>query len=457
MSDQLKALDAWTLARVASGYQFEDLPYGLSPRIESLARQALAINFKDREYLLKRNLTSKESQDVFSVDTESAQPLPATDEDQLWVIVPARDLKYGTPIEWLIPGEIMKQGLTIIYGESGAGKSFIGLDYALQVAQKLNAVYIPTEGEAGYAKRVAAWCQHHNAKEGKLFFIFGSISLFDRDLFEKLLIDLSTIKPQLIIVDTLAMALAGGDENSTRDMGVLLRSCRRIIRALGSSVVLVHHVNKGGIVERGSGALRGNADIMIKVSPADDLVLVECAKTKDEKPFESRYISLIPVMTEQGESLVPVPAENDLRVKSWLSVAQVKLLDVLALAVNRDGVTVRDLESQTGVTLSTCVRTLSNLMQKELVHKPYGSYAITEKGLQAIGKADPVDPQSDPQKHQNLADDPSDPLDPHIKAKNGSRSTGISGSRGSADQSGSLFDLETVATKPANQYKYEVR
>lgn len=460
----LSALEAWILARITNGYELQDLPYGLSNRIEALARQMLSINYKDREFLLKRNLSSKEAQDVFAVDTESTQPLPPTDSDELWTIIPARDLKHLPPMRWIIPGEIMEEGLTVIYGESGAGKSFIGLDYALRVAQNQQAVYIPTEGEAGYAKRVAAWCQHHHATEGKLFFIFGGISLYDQALFEKLLTDLARLKPKLVIVDTLAMALAGGDENSTRDMGILLRACRRIIRALGASVALVHHVNKGGIVERGSGALRGNADIMIKVSPADDQVLVECAKTKDEKPFDSRYMFLLPVQTDEGESLVPVPAEQVKRDTSILSHTQVKLLDALALEVNRDGVTVRDLETQTGVSLATVVRTLSNLMHKELVHKPFGSYAITEAGLKAIGKVDPSDPPSDPslihQNQQNLADDPLDPPDPSISTKNAdpsaaknSGSSGSSlndvdqaGSSGSTDQPG-LFPEGAVARK----------
>ncbi len=161
--------------------------------------------------------------------------LPA---ERSWSIVAAKDLKNLPPLKWIIPGEIPEQALVVIFGESGAGKSFVGLDYALRVAQDRTVVYIPTEGEWGYAKRVAAWCAHHHKEEGNLLFIFGAISFFDREAFELLMADLTAIRPTLLIVDTLAMAMAGGDENSSRDMGIILKACRRIQRTLNTTVMM---------------------------------------------------------------------------------------------------------------------------------------------------------------------------------------------------------------------------
>src|SRR5690606_22901490 len=122
-----------------------------------------------------------------------------------------------------------------------------------------------------------------------LNFLLGSFTLLEREILGLLIADLQPISPILIVVDTLAMAMAGGDENSQRDMGILLRSCRALTYNLSASVLLVHHLGKTGVRERGSSALRGNADTMIQVNPADDVISVECSKTKDEKPFETRY------------------------------------------------------------------------------------------------------------------------------------------------------------------------
>lgn len=374
-----------------------------------------------------------------------------------WKIIAASELKNLPPVKWIIPGEIPEQSLVVIYGESGAGKSFVGLDYALRVAQEHTVVYIPTEGEWGYRKRVAAWCQHHHQAEGKLFFIMGSITFFERMLFDLLMEDLANLKPYMLVVDTLAMAMTGGDENSARDMGIILKACRRIQHTVGATVVLIHHVGKTGVSERGSTALRGNADTMIRVSPIDDLIMVECSKTKDEKPFEQRYLKLLPVtVTGVGESMVPILAAKVIRQESDpLTTNQRKILEALALEANSDGIPVRDLQEFTGLSLGAIMRALSTLLNFGLVHKPDRSYAITDKGRTAITpKIDPVDPQIDPLDPKLIRSvfpvDPVDPHDPHIfcesdhDQKTTCGSTGSTGSTGSSGSNGSgktLFEV----------------
>jgi archaellum biogenesis ATPase FlaH len=438
------------------------LPSGLSPRVDSLAKQLLVLSYTNRDLVLRKELTAKEVNAVKVVDTESPQPPPPLPEYEAFTIIHARDLKYLPPLTWLVPGEIVEGGLCVLYGESGAGKSFVSLDYALRVAQTSAVIYIPTEGEAGYRKRVAAWCHHHQKSEGNLQFIFGSASLFDRATFDELLDTLQQMQPKLVIIDTLAMAMAGGDENSARDMGIVMRNCRAINHRLKAAVLLVHHVNKAGVVERGSGALRGNADTMIKVSPADDLILVECAKTKDEKPFEPRYLFLRPVdVPDIGESLVPVPSAQYKADDTLLTPNQRKLLEALALETHRDGATTRDLEILTGVSAGVISRILSNLMKKSLVHKPFGSYAITEQGLKALGKSPVI--QSDPTViHNGSADDSRDSRDSRKislfrKQKPRESSESTESSRGTVNQDESqpldmqLFDL---ATRRKSHYDY---
>jgi len=399
----LSKLDLWTLARLVAGYTFKEdaFPFHLHPQAETLARQLNVINYKDRELVLSRNLTAKEAQAVRAYNFDQEQP-PPPDSDRDWTIMPARELKNLPPLLWLVPGEIAERGVTVLYGESGAGKSFIGLDYALLLAQRLRVVYVPTEGEAGYRKRVAAWCEHHHKSEGDLWFMFGSVSLFENDVFAEMMTDWQKLKPALVVIDTLAMAMTGADENSSGHMGTVMKHCRKINRTLGAAVLLVHHTGKAGVTERGSGALRGNSDVMIKVSPSDDLVLVECTKTKDEAPFQSRYIYLRPI----AESLVPVPGDKLVRsIDDALTPNQRKMLDALSLEVNRDGISMRDLADMVSLSIGTTQRTLSNLLQKEMIHKPHGSYAITGQGLKAIGKSESGESVKHKSESHSLADE----------------------------------------------------
>jgi len=132
------------------------------------------------------------------------------------------------------------------------------------------------------------------------------------------------------------------------------------------------------------------------------LVLVECTKTKDEAPFQSRYIYLRPI----AESLVPVPGDKLVRsIDDALTPNQRKMLDALSLEVNRDGISMRDLADMVSLSIGTTQRTLSNLLQKEMIHKPHGSYAITGQGLKAIGKSESGESVKHKSESHSLADE----------------------------------------------------
>jgi archaellum biogenesis ATPase FlaH len=427
--------EAWMLARTAAGYFPEPAHLRTcSAPTGALVEFLMSINPKERHLSLMQNLDKHAAQQLAEVDADGLPPLPG---ERQYDIVPARDLDKLPPVQWLIDKEIPERGLTVLFGESGVGKSFVALDYALRVAQQHSVIYIPTEGEAGYLKRVKAWCKFHHKSEGKLNFLFGFFSLLDRELLERLVLDLAYIKPKMIVVDTLAIAMAGGDENSTRDMSVVTSSSRHLSRMTGTAVVLVHHIGRNNSHERGSTALRGNADTMIRVNPADDLISIECSKTKDEAPFETRFMKLINVDIDgTGSSLVPIAATQVIRTADDpLTGNQYKLLEALSLEANRDGCTIRELGEFCGIPYTTAVRTLSNLLKFGYVDKPRGSYAITNHGRIKIG-LDPLDPPkttSDPPLDPpNLADDPLDPRKSQKIFNLSKKSGGSSGSSGSS-------------------------
>lgn len=376
-------LDKWVVARLVAGYDFSKLPDGLSTRCQTLATSLMQINPKDRNFLLQRNCTASEYRAVNAVDCESPQP-KAKQQQVPFRVIHARDLKNLPPLRWIIQGEIPESSLCVIFGESGAGKSFVSIDYALRVAQSRRVVYIPTEGELGYRKRVEAWCKHNRLPEGDLHFIIGAINLYDKRAFQPLMETVNDLKPALVVIDTLAAASAGADENSSRDMGLILRSCRDIILGSDATVMLIHHVGKAGASERGSSALRGNADVMIRVSPADDVVLIECSKTKDEAAFEPRFVNLLPVaLSDNEQSLVVTPAAKVIQSDS-LTPNQRKILEIMVLEANRDGITLRDIAETTSISIGSVQRALSNMMRNGYIEK-HGNYKVLGKGLIAMG------------------------------------------------------------------------
>lgn len=312
-----------------------------------------------------------------------------------WVIVKAKDLKFLPKVTWLVTGEIPEKGLTVIYGPSGIGKSFLALDYALKIAQVHTVVYVAAEGQSGYEQRIAAWCQHNRQTEDNLYICLGSPNLMEDDDLETFIAEVVSLSPALVIVDTLAMAMIGGDENSARDMGRIIQSARSIQLDADCAVVFVHHTNKGGVIERGSSALRGASDVMIRVSGDDDLVVVEAAKVKDAAPFETRYMKLLPVQLEDGESRVMIPAEKLIQQPGDpLTRNQRKVLESMSLEVFEDGASFSDLAEMTEIGRGAVQRVLSALARLGYVERSKAgeSYKVSAAGrAAATGQTDSAD------------------------------------------------------------------
>ncbi len=101
----------------------------------------------------------------------------------------------------------------------------------------------------------------------------------------------------VLIIDTLHTATVAADENSAQHMGKVLHSCRLAANNLGCAVILVHHTNKSGSIERGSSALRGAMDFMIKIEKPSETAthaVMSCEKLKDGEEWKSQSFSLQP-------------------------------------------------------------------------------------------------------------------------------------------------------------------
>lgn len=310
-----------------------------------------------------------------------------------WYIIPASDLKNLPPIEWIVEGEIPARGITVLFGPSGSGKSFIALDYALRVAQTDPVLYMVGEGEYGYQQRVAAWTKHHNLTEGKLYMVIGAVQFLEDNDFTAFQDAVSAIRPRLVIVDTLARSMIGSDENSTRDMGMFMQACEDIKRRQDTAIMLVHHTNKGGQLERGSSALRGASDSMIKVFAQDDLITIESAKTKDSKPFSTRYMQIVPVeVTLHGqavESAVMIEADKVFQGPSDpLTQHQEKVLRCLSNEMF--GASRQEIADMTAIPYFSLQRILNRLKTLKFVDQSAKTepYAITDEGRDRLALID---------------------------------------------------------------------
>lgn len=249
-----------------------------------------------------------------------------------WLIHADEFSHQSNPISWLIKGWVQEQALMMVHGPSGGGKTFIVLDWCLNIASLSNnwfgqkvkngsIVYLAGEGHHGLRARLAAWKQHNNVKKLNMWLSKEGCDLNTAEGYQRVVSNLRllNILPKMIVVDTLHRFL-NGDENSSQDTKTMLDACAKLIEEFKCSVLLVHHT---GINEesqhraRGSSAWRGALDIEISVVPSKDGGPIEIIqrKSKDAELQQSLYCNLITILIngwldEDGESVKSAVVEQ---------------------------------------------------------------------------------------------------------------------------------------------------
>ncbi len=379
--------DAWFVRRILAGKPdpLEGAPISswLAPFL-----QRVDIHHKAGQELLFAVIGSDGWEKIKQQDPNTSEPRFTSSQasDSKWHLYHASELDQLPSVTWLIEPEIPSKTLIVLFGASGVGKSFKSLDYAIRIAQSIPVVYVAAEGESGYRDRTRAWIQHFRQKPGALYFVFGAVKMLDRAIVDSFIEAMRPIAPGLIILDTLALCMVGGDENSARDMGLFIEACERIKQQLGTAVLVVHHTGKNGTSERGSSALRGAADSMIELSSDEGFITVSCSKAKDWEPFPKQYLRLLPVQLEADRSsCVLIPMEKVIELKGQpLSENEKLLMTTLKLETFLlPGARVTQLVNVTGISERSIHRIVSKLIRFGYVEqaKRGEPYKLTEEGF----------------------------------------------------------------------------
>jgi AAA domain len=246
----------------------------------------------------------------------------------------------------LIKGLLDCAAMSVVYGESNCGKTFLALHMSLHVALGLAlwgrkvlkgaVIYVAAEGGLGIKERLDAFAKRHLTEEGVLHLeeipfavVPTAIDLCALDADAETLIrriwetfpkDEYPDGVALVVIDTLSRAMAGYNENSSEDMTAFIRNCDRIRQALGCHVLIVHHVGKVVTAgARGHSALRAATDTEIEVVKGNGEAIGMAKVTKqrdrmggDEVCFKLEQVELCE--DEDGEmatSCVVVDPEPD--------------------------------------------------------------------------------------------------------------------------------------------------
>lgn len=218
-------------------------------------------------------------------------------------------------LKWLVKGFLPKAMLGVLFGESGAGKSFATLDMCAAISRGLETwnghrvtagrvLYVVAEGVSGFRQRIKAYNHQHAIQKIGMDIIYDvTPNLMDVAQVTDLIKEVCEREPyDLIVMDTFAQVTAGANENSGEDVGQALAQCKRLAQRSGAMVLLVHHSGKDASKgSRGHSSIKASCDVELQVERGKDTRSITTSKMKDGQEGISYIFNLHTVVLGQDE------------------------------------------------------------------------------------------------------------------------------------------------------------
>jgi hypothetical protein len=232
----------------------------------------------------------------------------------------------ATPPRWLVKGLLLEGSLAFLFGRWGTGKTTVAIELCVAIARELPwhgrktrgglVVYISCESPHGVRLRLSAQLKEQGITiddlHGNFLEIAARPHLLKPDDVQALIAELQALGPvALIVVDTLARAMAGTEENSAKDAGILVGNCQTISEKTGACVLLLHHTGKDASRGmRGSSNLPASADTEIELerpSETDNVRIAKLGKQRDAPDYcDLFHYELVAVTLGQDEDGDPI-------------------------------------------------------------------------------------------------------------------------------------------------------
>ncbi|WP_386683000.1 helicase RepA family protein [Loktanella sp. R86503] len=261
--------------------------------------------------------------------------------------------------KWLDRGSF-----SVVYGDSNVGKTFFALDLSMHIAAGQNwhghrvpgneeyagpVVYVAGEGGGGINNRIDAIRQakphlmEHTEQNGDFLLLPTALDLCgDGDAIAlNAALDSLQTPPSLVVIDTLARAFGGGDENTARDMGAFVRNIDYLRANNECHIMVIHHSGKDSSKgARGSGSLRAATDTEIELTRDGSVILAETKKQRDKvggAVFAFTLKTVVIGLNTHGENVesaviepTEAPAKRAPRLKGQALIAMQAFGDALA-------------------------------------------------------------------------------------------------------------------------------
>jgi hypothetical protein len=270
---------------------------------------------------------------------------PAPDRDELDREAPTSPVEGALPFSlfeslgaeakktWLVDQLLGAGEASSFYGEPGAAKSVGAEDLGLHVAAgrswhgrnvtQGSVLYLALERAKLVKRRAVAFRRHTGIDKLPFAIVSGELDFRDIRTADAIAATAAELERQtgfkvaLIIVDTISRALCGGDENSPKDMGALVRTIGRVMQLTAAHLLCIHHSPvDGGNRQRGHSSLKGALDTTIHVAKSGGHRTATVTKANDSEEGQAIAFDLMSVEIERDEhgnattAPVVVPADG---------------------------------------------------------------------------------------------------------------------------------------------------
>ncbi len=247
-------------------------------------------------------------------DGADGQTTPAY-ADRLLTRSALRDLPDPAP---LIDNVLDQGTCALLYGYRGTLKTFIALDWGLcgatgrswqgRQTEQSRVLCVAAEGAFGSKARVGAW-----ETGWQISVSDDNFSLLPRPVNLTQAPDVANLGAliswggfSLVIIDTLARCMVGADENSAKDIGIVVDRLYWLLDKTPGrrGVVLgVHHTGKDARTLRGSSAFEAGVDTVYSVTRDGGMVTLNREKRKDG-PEPDRHELRLDLIEGSGSGVI---------------------------------------------------------------------------------------------------------------------------------------------------------
>lgn len=247
--------------------------------------------------------------------------------DRRHLFVLYADLEASSSKSWLVDRMLGAGEFSAVYGAPGSGKGVLVEDMCLHIAAGLEwhgrpvlrgaVLYIALERKKLVERRAIAFRIKHGLEDLPFAIAGGVYDLRNPATAAQIADIVREVERQtgeivvLVVIDTVSRALAGGDENSPKDMGALVNTTARLQELTKAHVLLVHHIPHDGDRMRGHGALLGAVDTTVAVVNTGRIRTAKVVKTNDSEEGEgvSFTVEGVEISTDGTTAAVAVPAD----------------------------------------------------------------------------------------------------------------------------------------------------